>query len=94
MLETMSTTNRDASETTRRRANLVQFGWRKELNYPQAALPGRPEQPANSAFEGPTAEVPMSVKLGALLVGQSGATCACSSSVTLQGYDKRAPASC
>lgn len=90
----MSTTIRDASETTRRRANLVQFGWRRELNYPQAALAGRPEQPQNSAFEGPTSAVPTSYKLGALLVGQANASCSCSSAVTLQGYDKKAPASC
>jgi hypothetical protein len=89
----MSSTNRDASVTTRNRGALTTFFWRQQNNYPGNALPGKPEQQRNSAFEGPTATVPLEARVGAQLVGQQipAAGCACTPNVTAQGYDKKAP---
>ena len=83
----MSTTNRDASLTTARRRQLALFGWRTNggtgLKSEQAATNGR-------QGVGPTGDVPVAVRLGAQLAGQSG-VCECSPAITLQGYDKHAP---
>ncbi len=92
----MGTANRDASETSRRRAQLALYGFRREVNYPQNALPGRPEQPRTSGFEGPSSTVPVWAYLGAQLVGRqgvaaSGGDCGCPASLQTQLYDKRAP---
>ncbi len=82
-------TNRDASETTRRRAQLALYTYR-------VANSGgvRPEQVANSMNLGPTSTVPLNVYVGAQLIGQTNGltTCGCTTSVTLQGYDKKSPA--
>ena len=87
----MGNTNRDASVTTSRRGQLALYSWRVANNYPQNATGTRPEQPGNSGFVGPTAAVPPQAYLGAQLIGQAGAGCACSTAVTLQGYDKKSP---
>jgi hypothetical protein len=82
-------TNRDASETTRRRAQLALYTWR-------AANAGgvQPEQVANTMNLGPTSTVPLNAYVGAQLIGQTNGltTCGCTTSVTLQGYDKKSPA--
>ena len=87
-------TNRDASNTTARRGQLALFGWRQSYNYPQANTTVYPEQATNSMNQGPTSTVPLNAYVGAQLVGQANNGCACSTSVTLQGYDKKSPASC
>jgi hypothetical protein len=89
----MPTTNFDASLTTARRRQLSLYGWRKTTNYPDAGLTNiKKEQAYGNGFKdsGPTAEVPLNVKVGAGLVGQSGA-CECSTAVTLAGYRKISP---
>lgn len=85
----MGVTNRDASNTTARRAQLALYAFRQSIN--AAPTAARSEQPRTSAFIGPTAVVPTEAYIGAQLVGQAGAGCACSSAVTLQGYDKKGP---
>jgi hypothetical protein len=91
----MSSTNRDASVTTMRRGQLALFTWRKDNNYPQNATGTRPEQTASSMNLGPNAAVPVQAYLGAQLIGQTAPSqnCACSTAVTLQGYDKKSPGS-
>jgi hypothetical protein len=81
-------TNRDASNTTLRRGQLALYTYR---NSKSDVLP---EQAVNSMNLGPTASVPAQVYVGAQLIGQTNGTnnCACTSSVTLQGYDKKSPA--
>jgi hypothetical protein len=86
----MGVTIRDASLTTARRRQLALYTWRSAN--PQSV---RPEQADSKGFNGagPTAEVPLNVYVGAQLIGQStGGVCACSSAITLQGYDKKSPA--
>jgi hypothetical protein len=80
-------TNRDASNTTLRRGQLALYTYRND----KAAYP---EQSANSMNLGPTASVSAQVYVGAQLIGQTNGTgtCACTTSVTLQGYDKKSPA--
>lgn len=88
----MSSTNRDASNTTMRRGQLALYTWRKSYNYPAAGTTVYPEQSANSMNLGPTSVVPVQAYVGAQLIGQAtGGSCACSTAVTLQGYDKKAP---
>ena len=93
-MEEMPTTNRDASETTRRRAQLALYTWRVDNGFPANANGARPEQATNSMNLGPTSTVPVNSYLGAQLIGQTNglATCGCTTSVTLQGYDKKSPA--
>lgn len=88
----MGVTNRDASLTTSRRKQLALYAWRSAQN----AQSVRPEQATSKGFNnaGPTAEVPPNAYLGAQLIGQTtGGACACTGAVTLQGYDKKSPAS-
>ena len=89
----MSSTNRDASLTTARRGQLALFAYRKDINYPQNANGARFEQTPGSMNLGPNASVPVQAYIGAQLVGQTAPStdCACSTAVTLQGYDKKAP---
>jgi hypothetical protein len=84
----MSSTNRDASNTTMRRGQLALYTFR------QSNTAVYPEQSANSMNLGPNAAVPSQVYVGAQLLGQTngGNNCACTTSVTLQGYDKKSPA--
>ncbi len=89
----MSTTNRDASETTRRRGQLALYTWRVENNFTTTPTGARPEQATNSMNLGPSSTVPLNAYVGAQLIGQtSGNGCGCTTSVTLQGYDKKSPA--
>lgn len=92
-VENMGVTNRDASLTTERRRQLALYGWRQSTNYPTNGTV-RPEQANSLGFQGagPTGDVPVDARLGAILVGQKSANCACSTAVTLQGYDKKEPA--
>ena len=102
----MPTTNFDASLTTARRRNLANYGWRLNDNYPSNPISLNPEQAPSSGFRGtgPSSEVPLSAKLGAILAGQpnvnvnptTAAACnttgGCSASVTLQGFVRNSPA--
>ncbi len=90
----MSCTIRDASLTTARRRQLALYAWRQSDQYPQNPQSIRPEQGGTTSEQqcGSTSDVSVAARIGAQLVGQSG-SCSCSSAVTLQGYDKKAPAS-
>ncbi len=93
----MGVTNRDASLTTARRRQLALYAWRAANQYPQNPQSIRPEQASSKGFNntGATADVAPNAYLGAQLIGQtSPGPCACSGAVTLQGYDKKSPASC
>jgi hypothetical protein len=83
----MPTANRDASLTTARRRQVTLFGWRNN-----GGTGVKNEQSPTNGIQGmgPTVDVTVGVGLGLQLVGQSG-VCACSSAISLQGYDKRAP---
>jgi hypothetical protein len=85
-------TNRDASNTTMRRGQLALYTFRQ--SNVQNGVSIYPEQSANSMNLGPNAAVPSQIYAGAQLLGQTngGANCACTTSVTLQGYDKKSPA--
>ncbi len=88
-------TNRDASNTTMRRGQMALYTWRQSYNYPQATTTVLPEQATNSMNLGPTSTVPPNVYVAAQLVGQTNeGVCGCTSNFTLQGYDKKSPASC
>ncbi len=91
----MGVTNRDASLTTLRRGQLALYTYRKGIQYPAPNPSGtRFEQTPGSMNLGPSAEVSVQSYLGAQLIGQTApsASCACSTAVTLQGYDKKSPA--
>ena len=102
----MPTTNFDASLTTARRRQLANYGWRLNDNYPSNPISLNPEQAPSygNRGTGPSSEVPLSSKLGAILAGQPNAnvnpsataTCnstgGCSASVTLQGFVRNSPA--
>jgi hypothetical protein len=92
----MGVTNRDASLTTSRRRQLALYAWRADNQFPQNVQSVRPEQATSKGFNntGPSAEVAPNAYLGAQLIGQTaGGACACTPAVTLQGYDKKSPAS-
>ncbi len=85
----MSSTNRDASNTTARRGQIALWTFR------QGNTAVYPEQSAMSMNQGPTASVPAQVYVGAQLIGQTNnGQCGCTSTFTYQGYDKKSPASC
>ena len=88
----MSTTIRDASLTTARRRQLALFGWRQIDQYPQNPQTAKAEQAPSSGNKGtgPSASIPLEVKVGAILVGQSG-SCVCNNNVSLAGYAKVSP---
>jgi hypothetical protein len=89
----MSTTNRDASNTTARRGQIALWTFRQ--NNVTNGVPIYPEQSAMSMNQGPTASVPAQVYVGAQLIGQTNnGQCGCTSDFTYQGYDKKSPASC
>ena len=76
-----------------RRGQLALYAWRQSYNYPANPTTVYPEQAANSMNQGPTSTVPVQAYVGAQLVGQqTGGGCSCTTSVTLQGYDKKSPA--
>lgn len=87
-------TNRDASETTRRRAQLALYTWRVANGYSGNPTGVLPEQATNSMNLGPSSSVAANAYVGAQLIGQTNGltTCGCTTSVTLQGYDKKSPA--
>lgn len=83
-------TNRDASNTTARRGQIALYAWRQS----KPATSVFPEQTATSMNLGPTAEVPNQYYVGAQLIGQTNdGVCGCTTNFTLQGYDKKSPAS-
>jgi hypothetical protein len=87
MLETMSTTVRDASLTTARRRQIALYGY--HVTNTSQALPGPEQAPSyGNQGTGPSADVVTAVTVGGFLVGQSSAACVCDSSVTLAGYAK------
>jgi hypothetical protein len=88
----MSSTNRDASNTTMRRGQLALYTFRQ--NNVSNGTPIYPEQSGNSMNLGPNAAVPAQIYVGAQLLGQTNGNggCACTTAVTLQGYDKKSPA--
>lgn len=104
----MPTTDFSASLTTARRRNLANYGWRLNDKYSYNPVTLNPEQaPSHGARgTGPSSEVPLSAKLGAILAGQPNVnvnpgtinttTCSssgnCSSTVTLQGFVRNSPA--
>jgi hypothetical protein len=91
----MGVTNRDASLTTARRRQIALYAWRAANQFPQNPQSVRPEQAVSHGNNnaGPSATVPLNYQVGAQVIGQStGGVCACSGSVTLQGYDKKSPA--
>jgi hypothetical protein len=94
----MSVTNTSASLTTYRRRQLALYGWRQADNYSGGApVTNKQEQAPSYGYQaaGPMAGVPLNAYIGAQLAGQTnGGVCGCSSSTTLQGYVKQAPALC
>lgn len=81
---------RDASLTTARRRQLATFVWRASNTQPILS-----EQRPSYGFQGlgPSAQIPVDVKLGASLIGQQTDSngCACGPGFTFAGYDKKAP---
>jgi len=98
----MPTTNRDASLSTARRRQLTLFTWRNTDQYSYNPQTQVAEQAPSSGWKGtgPSREVSLDAFLGAQLIGQAlppvgilpTGQCGCSSTVTLQGYDKKSPA--
>ncbi len=98
-VRTMSTTIRDASLTTSRRRQIANYGWRQSVGlYADPTTVKYEQAQSNSKGDGPSAAVNISVKLGALLIGQTLGACNCSTGVgpnpTLQGYDKSEGGTC
>jgi len=95
----MSTTIRDASLTTARRRQIANYGWRQSVGlYADPTTVKYEQAQSNSKGDGPSAAVNVSVKLGALLIGQTLGACNCSTGVgpspTLQGFDKSEGGTC
>lgn len=96
----MPTTFTGASLSTERRRQLALFTWRNSDQYSYNPRTKVMEQRPSYGNQncGFSSTVPLNAKIGAQLVGQqAGAgngTCACTSSVTLQGYVKQSPALC
>lgn len=92
----MPTAFRDASLTTARRRQLATFVWRKTDQLPENSQYVVGEQRPSYGFQGygPTGQIPVDSKLGAALIGQqvgANGTCACNTTFTLAGYDKKSP---
>ncbi len=94
----MSTTIRDASLTTARRRQIVNYGWRKGVGLYANPTTTKYEQAfSNAKGDGPTANVNISVRLGALIIGQTAGACACdggSATPTTQGFVKSEGGTC
>jgi hypothetical protein len=104
----MPTTDFSASLTTARRRQLANYGWRLNDQYSYNPQTLNPEQAPSYGARGtgPSSEVPLSSKLGAILAGQrnvnvtptSTVTVPCTQSgncpatVTLQGFVRNSPA--
>jgi len=102
----MPTTDFSASLTTARRRQLTLYSWRLNDQYPQNPVTKISEQAPShgNRLTGPSSEVPLAARLGAILAGQpnnnvfpgvaaSCPTTACASSpVTLQGFVRNSPA--
>jgi hypothetical protein len=100
----MPTTVFDASLTTARRKQLSLLAWRISDNYPSNPIGVMAEQAPSHGFRGtgPSAEVPLDVKQGAILAAQPNknvypnavAACPtnCAAGVTLQGFVRNSPA--
>ena len=85
----MSTTIRDASLTTARRRQIALYGWR----YGQSETVKAEQAPSNSQGTGPTADVPLGVRLGAQVMGQTPGACPCGVAL-LAGYSKNSSGAC
>ena len=94
----MSVANRDASLTTARRRYIANYGWRKGVGLYTNPTTVKSEQAYTTAQgEGPSGDVSSSVRLGALLIGQTLGACACdgtSTPPTLEGYVKSEGGTC
>jgi hypothetical protein len=95
----MSTTIRDASLTTARRRYIANYGWRQSVGLYADPTTVKHEQAQTTAKgDGPSGDVNISVKLGAMLIGQTVGACNCSTGVgpnpTLQGFDKGEGGTC
>ena len=104
----MPTTNFDASLTTARRRQLANYGWRLNDQYSYNPITLNPEQAPShgNRATGPSSEVPLSARLGAMLAGQPNVNvnpsanvvspCTqsgnCPATVTLQGFVRNSPA--
>ena len=94
----MSVANRDASLTTARRRYIANYGWRKGVGLYENPTTVKSEQAYTTAQgEGPSGDVTLSVRMGALLIGQTVGACACngtSTPPTLEGYVKSEGGTC
>lgn len=95
----MSTTIRDASLTTARRRYIANYGWRKSVGlYENPTTEKSEQQYTTSKGNGPSADVNISVILGAQLIGQTVGACNCASGTgpnpTLAGFTKSEGATC
>jgi hypothetical protein len=96
----MPTTIRDASLSTARRRQLALFTWRNTDQYSYNPQTQKAEQAPSHGWKGtgPSRDVSLDAQLGAMLIGQTAnaaqvnGQCGCSTTVTLQGYDKKSPA--
>lgn len=95
----MSTTIRDASLTTARRRQIVNYGWRQSVGlYANPTTVKMEQQYSNAKGGGPSADVNLSVIQGAILIGQTVGACNCSTGVgpnpTLAGFVKSEGGTC
>jgi hypothetical protein len=85
----MGVTITDASLSTARRRQLCLYAWRQGTGYPgnPSQFGAKKEQASGTGFKasGPSAEVPLNVKVGCLVATQGNG---------LQGYVKSSPADC
>jgi len=96
----MPTTNRDASLSTARRRQLALYTWRNTEQYSYNPQTQKSEQAPSHGWKGtgPSRDVSLEAQLGAMLIGQTtnaaqaNGQCGCSTTVTLQGFDKKSPA--
>ena len=99
MVETMSVAIRDASLTTARRRYIANYGWRQSVGlYANPTTVKSEQQYTTAQGNGPSGDVPLSVLLGAQLIGQTVGACNCASGTgpnpTLQGFDKSEAGTC
>lgn len=85
----MGVTITDASLSTARRRQLCLYAWRQGTGYPTspAQFGAKKEQAYGNGFKasGPSAEVPLNVKVGCMVATQGNG---------LQGYVRSSPALC
>ena len=91
----MSTTIRDASLTTARRRQITLYGWRRSVGlYANPTTEKSEQPPSNSQGNGPSSEVPLSVYVGAQVIGQTAGACPDCAGATTAGFSKNSPATC